>query len=388
MKKNPQMRIIIFISIFFLIFGLAGYYVYTRTTQAFPGTFVDSKTFLILYIFLLSSFFIGKLVEAYSIGFISSTLVKIGSVGAGVFLYALLFVIFFDFIRLINSIIPFYPGFITVDYQKSKLVVGIITLSIISVIFIAGYINAKNPRIKNLNITINKKQIGFDKLNIVAVSDIHLGTMVNKAKIKRLIHNIKQLNPDIVLIAGDIIDDNIKVVKHYDLLNWFNDLNPKYGVYSCMGNHEYIGRAYTDLDYFEKNGIHMLKDRTIKIDDKFYIIGRDDIEGRVFSGKKRKSLDELTRDIDFKLPVFLLDHQPRKLEKTAEFAVDLQFSGHTHSGQIWPLNYLTGLLFEEDWGYLKKKNTHFYISSGYGTAVIPIRVGNKPEIVNIKVTNK
>ena len=145
------MRIIIFISIIFLIFGLAGYYVYTRTTQAFPGTFVDSTTFLILYIFLLTSFFAGKLVEAFSIGFISSTLVKIGSIGVGVFLYALLIVIFFDLIRLINYIIPFYPGFITVDYQKAKLVVGIITLSIISVIFIAGYINAKNQEPKHYN---------------------------------------------------------------------------------------------------------------------------------------------------------------------------------------------------------------------------------------------
>ena len=140
-----------------------------------------------------------------------------------------------------------------------------------------------------------------------------------------------------------------------------------------MCNHEYIGRAYSDIDYFEQNGIHMLKDTTLKIDDKFYIIGRDDIEGKSFSGKRRKSLDELTREIDFKLPVFVLDHQPYKLEKTAEFAVDLQFSGHTHSGQIWPFNYLTGLLFEEDWGYLKKKNTHFYVSSGYGTAAMPIR---------------
>ncbi len=382
------MRIIIFISIFFLIFGLAGYYVYIRTIQAFAGTHIDSITFLIPYTFLLFSFLIGKLVEVYSIGGISSTFIKIGSVSIGFFLYALLFVIFFDLIRLVNYIIPFYPGFVTANYQKTKLVIGIITLSIISVIIIAGYINAGNPKIKNLNITINKNQIGFDKLNIVAVSDIHLGTMVNKTKIKRLISNIKQLNPDLVLIAGDIIDDNIKVVKHYDLLNWFKELNPKYGVYSCMGNHEYIGRAYADLDYFEKNGIHMLKDTTIKVDDKFYIIGRDDIEGKTFSGKKRKSLDELTKDIDFKLPVFLLDHQPYKLEKTAEFAVDLQFSGHTHNGQIWPLNYLTGLLFEEDWGYLKKKNTHFYISSGFGTAVIPIRVGNNSEILNIKMTNK
>ena len=123
------------------------------------------------------------------------------------------------------------------------------------------------------------------------------------------------------------------------------------------------------------------------MNDKFYIISRYDIEGKNVSGEKRKSLDELTKDIDFKLPVFLLDHQPYNLEKTAEYAIDLQFSGHTHNGQIFPFNYITGLLFEEDWGHLKKKNTNFYISSGFGTAVMPIRVGSRSEIVNIKITN-
>ena len=379
------MRIIIILSVFLTIFSFAGYYVYTRLMQAFSGTFIDSIVFMTIYIILLSSFFIGKLLESFSIGIVSDTLVRIGAIGAGFFLYALLLVVFLDFIRLINYIIPFYPAFITANYQKTKLVVGIISFLIISVTFISGYINTINPQIKNLNISLNGKQNGFGTLNIVAVSDIHLGTMVNKSKTKRLIKKINELKPDLVLIAGDIIDDNIKVVKHHKLLEYFKELNPKYGVYSCLGNHEYFSKAYKDLTVFEENGIHMLKDTTIKIDDKFYIISRDDIEGKNISGNKRKSLDELTKDIDFNLPVFLLDHQPYNLEKTAEYAIDLQFSGHTHNGQIWPLNYITGLLFEEDWGYLKKKDTHFYISSGYGTAVMPIRVGNHSEIINIKV---
>ena len=382
------MKIIIIISIFLIIFGSAGYYVYIRTTQAFSGTFITSKPVLILYILLISSFFLGKIVEIYSIGFLSNTLVRIGAVATGFFLYALLFVIFFDFIRLINSILPFYPAFVTANYQKTKLIIGIISLAIISVIFISGYNNARTPKVKKLDITIHKSKADFDTLNVVAVSDIHLGTMVNKTKTKRLIKTINELNPDLVIIAGDIIDDNIKVVKYFKLLEYFKELNPKYGVYSCLGNHEYISKAYTDLAYFENNGIHMLKDSSIKVDEIFYIIGRDDIQGKNISGKKRKSLDELSEDIDFEFPVFLLDHQPYNLEKTAKYAVDLQFSGHTHNGQIWPFNYLTGLLFEEDWGYLKKKNTHLYISSGYGTAVMPIRVGNSPEIVNIKIINE
>ncbi len=378
---------LIIVSVFIIVFGFAGYYVYVRAMQAFSGTFIDSTLFFTIFVFLLFSFLIGKIIEAFSIGFISESFIKIGSVSAGFFLYTLLFVILLDFISLTNYITPYYPAFITDDYVKTKLIVGIITFSIISIVILIGYINTRNPKIKKLDISLNKKKNGFESLNVVAVSDIHLGTMVNKTKTKRLIKKINQLKPDLVLIAGDIIDDNLKVVKHYDLLKHFKELNPKYGIYSCLGNHEYISRAYKELEYFERYGIHMLKDSMIKVDDKFYIIGRDDIEGKNVSGIRRKSFDELTKDVDFNLPVILLDHQPFRLEKTAEYAIDLQFSGHTHNGQLWPLNYITGLIFEEDWGYLKKRDTHFYISSGYGTAVVPIKVGSKSEIVNIKISN-
>jgi len=382
------MKIIIIISILLSILASSGYYVYIRATQAFTGTFVNSTPILILYVVLLSSFFIGKLLENYSIGILSNALVSIGSIAAGLFIYALFFVIFFDIIRLLHYFIPIYPKFIPADYQNTKFILGIITIIGISSIFIFGFINAYSPKVNSVDISINKQKLGFETLNVVAVSDIHLGTMVNKTKTKRLIKIINDLNPDVVLIGGDIIDDNLDVVKYFDLLPHFKKINAKYGVYSCMGNHEYFSKAYTDLEYFKENGIHILKDTTVKIDDKFYIIGRDDIEGQRISGRKRKSLDELSKDIDFNLPVFLLDHQPYKLEQTAERPIDLQFSGHTHNGQFWPLNYITGLLFEEDWGYLKKKNTHFYISSGYGTAVVPLRIGNNSEIVNFKITNR
>jgi len=171
-------------------------------------------------------------------------------------------------------------------------------------------------------------------------------------------------------------------------MEYFQKINSKYGVYSCMGNHDYISGGHADLDYYERNGIRILKDTAIRIDNSFYIVGRDDIQGRAQNGHPRKSMEELTSDVDFQYPVLLIDHQPYKLNDIAELPIDFQFSGHTHNGQMWPLNYITGLLFEEDWGYLKKKNTHFYISSGYGTAVVPIRVGNRSEIVHIKMTNK
>ena len=132
------MRITIIISMLLIIFGSAGYYVYISAILAFSGTFAISIPVLVLYILLISSFFLGKIIDHYSIGSLSNALVKIGSIYMGLFLYAFLFVVFFDFIRLINYIIPFFPATVTADYQKTKLIIGIFSITFISLIFLNG----------------------------------------------------------------------------------------------------------------------------------------------------------------------------------------------------------------------------------------------------------
>lgn len=383
-----NIRILFFFGVVFSVFSLLGIYVYTRLEQTFPAIFVQSNWGLIVFMFLLFSFFIGKIWERIQINKINSWLIRIGSVAAGFFLYTLLLIVFFDLIRLINSIIPFYPDFIKEDYEQTKLIIGLIGFMIISVAMLKGFLNTINPKVKQLEIDINKPYSSVKDLNIVAVSDIHLGTMVNKSKTRRLVQKINNLNPDVVLIGGDIIDDNIEVVKHHQLMEELAQIDSKYGVFSCMGNHDYISGGHQQLEYYEKNGIQILKDAHKLVNNEFYIVGRDDIQGKQINGIGRKPLDNLLLDIDFNKIVLYLDHQPYKLHEVAKYPIDFQFSGHTHNGQFWPLNYITGMLFEEDWGYLKKKNTHFYISSGYGTAVVPIRVGNDSEIIKIKLKNK
>ena len=382
------MKIALFFLAFILLFGSTGYYLYIRLTQAFEGTFVTSRWFLVAYIFLMTSFIIGKSIEQFYMGTLSHILVSIGSITLGFFFYALLSIVLIDLFRMVNHFIPFFPDFITASLPKSKFILGLITTAVVVLIVGKGYINAYAPQITEVEIEINKPKANFDTLNIVAISDIHLGSMVNKSKVQRLIDAINKINPDVIIIAGDNIDNNIKVVMHDKLLELFQQLHPKYGIYSCMGNHEYISGAHHELNYFEKNGIQMVRDTALLVENQFYIIGRDDISVKRVTGEARKSIAELSREIDFEYPVLLLDHQPFKLNETAEFSIDLQFSGHTHNGQIWPANYITGLLFEQDWGYLKKKNTHFYISAGFGTAGMPIRVGSHSELVNIRMVNK
>lgn len=383
-----NIRILFFFGIVFMVFSLLGIYVYTRLEQTFPGIFVNSNWGSIAFIFLLFSFFAGKIWERAQINEINGWMIRIGSVAAGFFLYALLLMLFFDLIRLINSAIPFYPEFIVENYEQTKLIIGISGFAVISLLMLTGFLNTINPKVKQLDLETNKPNSSLKELNIVTVSDIHLGTMVNKSKAKRLVRKINELNPDVVLIGGDIIDDNIEVVKHYRLMEELSQIKSKYGVYSCLGNHEYISGGHEQLEYYEQNGIKMLRDSHELVNDEFYVVGRDDVQGKQITGSGRKTIDSLLSEIDFSKVVLYLDHQPYKLEEVAQYDVDLQFSGHTHNGQFWPLNYITGLIFEKDWGYLKKNNTHFYISSGYGTAVVPIRIGNDSEIVNFKLSNK
>ena len=120
-----------------------------------------------------------------------------------------------------------------------------------------------------------------------------------------------------------------------------------------------------------------------EIDNSFYVVGRDDRSIRRFAGKDRRPLEDLIAGIDCGLPVILMDHQPLSLHSIADNCIDIQLSGHTHHGQIWPYNFITSMIYEVSYGYTQIGNTHFYVSAGYGTWGPPIRTSGRPEIVEI-----
>ncbi|MBT7697695.1 MAG: metallophosphoesterase, partial [Desulfobacterales bacterium] len=250
---------------------------------------------------------------------------------------------------------------------------------------IAGYINSINPVLTNLNIIIEKKVNSLKSLNVVMVSDIHLGTIISNSRLTRLVDSINKLNPDIVLFAGDIVDEDITPVIVNNLGDILKNIKSKYGTYAVTGNHEYIGGVDAADKYLNEHNIIVIRDSKVKIDNSFYIVGREDISSKYMMNKERKSLNKIMVDIDKSYPVIMLDHQPYELSNAVKNGVDLQLSGHTHNGQIWPLNYITDKIFEIGRGYKKIENTHFYVSNGFGTWGPPIRVGSRPEIVSINV---
>lgn len=300
-------------------------------------------------------------------------------------MYFLLIIVALDIIRLINHFVPFYPSIIANNYAIIKQFIAATAIVIVAIAMVFGYYNARNVRIKTLTLSIPKDAGAWRKLNIVSASDIHLGTVIGRKMLDQIVEIINGLNPDIVLLPGDIIDEDPKPVIRQNLGEALKQIKAPLGVYAVTGNHEYYGGVQAACEYLEAHGIKMLRDTTIKIADSFYLVGRDDREKPRITGRRRKSLDELLAGVDMNFPIIAMDHQPFALQKVAESGIDLQISGHTHYGQLWPLGYITDLIYQLSWGYKQIGSTHFYVSSGAGTWGPPIRLGNVPEIVNYRV---
>jgi predicted MPP superfamily phosphohydrolase len=216
-------------------------------------------------------------------------------------------------------------------------------------------------------------------------SDIHLGTIIGRKQFGQIVSMINERDPDLVLFPGDILDEDPAPVIHDNLGGLLRSIRSRYGVLAITGNHEYIGGVEVACRFLAEHGIRVLRDQSVRLGDFLHVIGREDRSIERFTGKPRKPLAELMRDVDRRLPVILMDHQPFALEEAVRNGVDLQLSGHTHHGQMWPLNLVTKMIYEISWGYIRKENTQFYVSSGVGTWGPPVRIGNRPEIVEINL---
>ena len=374
---------LIFFSIVLVIYGLVNSYIFNRFMHCIP-TGSQFRVWAIVVFWVISgSFIVARFLErAYPCDF-TEVMTWIGSIWLGAMVYFLLAILLVDFVRVIQHFFPFLPKVIYLDYQKTKLIALFVTMGLVGIIVAAGFINAKSPWVKELNLTINKKVQGNKTLKIAMASDIHLGTLVGKRSASRLVNLINGLHPDIILFAGDMVDEDLKPVIRRNLGETLKNLKAPLGVYAITGNHEYIGGAAEAVAYLTAHNIKFLSDTVLFIDNRFYLAGREDRDKPRFTGKPRKPLADVLKGADQSFPIILMDHQPFQLSKPQELGVDLQLSGHTHHGQIWPFNYITNAIYEVSWGYKKKGNTNIYVSCGYGTWGPPLRIGNRPEVVSI-----
>lgn len=374
---------LVFFSIVLIIYSLVNFYLYYKVYKAVPALQVHRLLFAVTFSLLAVLFIIAKILESKHSSVVTDILNIIGGFWLAFMLYGFLFFLLSDIILLILRIPGILKGGNILLYRKWSF---IIISAASSLLIIGGFINAIIPVTREYNFTINKSAGPVKSLRIAAVSDIHLGSIIRKRSLKKMSQLIKDMKPDLVLLLGDIVDGEIGPVLRGDLLQYFTWPECTDGLYAITGNHEFIGGAARTIPYIESKGIRVLKDEIVTLEGGIQLIGRIDRDSYRFYRKERLPLSELMKQADTTKPVILLDHQPFHLDETAKYGIDLELSGHTHNGQMWPLNYVTRMIYELSYGYLKKRNTNFIVSSGYGLWGPRVRSGSRSEVLMINLT--
>lgn len=334
--------------------------------------------YALVYIFVALFFPLITLLSGRETGYLFYMLSTVSGYILPFYLYLFLFVLLFDILLLVNLVVK--------RVAKEKIqstrfkVAGFSSVLIGSlIVVIAGVINFNTIRTSEYEIDVPRRSSRIDQLKIAFVSDFHLGASTNMGFVERFVKEINRIQPDLMLYGGDIAEGRRadKNMARYEKV--LSAIHAKYGVYAVLGNHEYYS-GQDNGSFFARSGIKLLRDTVAVIDQAFNLGGRYDSH---FNG--RVSVGELMKSVNDSLPVVLMDHRPSELEQVSKTNVDVQFSGHTHDGQMFPINLILKNMYDIVWGYKKINHTHFFVSSGIRLWGPPVRTVGKSEIMVVTV---
>ena len=241
------------------------------------------------------------------------------------------------------------------------------------------------------------KKVG--SLRVAMFADSHTGTTFDGEGLGTHLKEIEKQNPDVLVIVGDFVDEDTSKTDMVNACRALKDVHTTYGVYFVFGNHDKgrygTTRGYTGDDLvaeLEKNGVTVLQDENVLIDDRVYLVGRQDASEELDFGGSRMSVSELTKDLDPDKFSIVLDHQPREYDQDAAAGVDLVLSGHTHGGQLIPWVQLNEWFHlggdDRTYGTEQRENTNYVVTSGISDWAIKFKTGCRSEYVLIDIEGK
>ena len=306
------------------------------------------------------------------------------------FIFILLYLVMLFLVLDIGRFVHIVPKAWLFDNGYTS--IGIFAVMLL--LFSYGNIHYNNKVREQIDIKTHKA-ICLDKKStkIVLLSDLHLGYHNRRSDFKKWVDMINAEQPDLILIAGDIIDNSVRPLMEENVAEEFHRF--KAPIYACLGNHEYYSNQPKARRFYREAGITLLQDSVAKIGN-LCIIGRDDRTNMqrkslamiVEEARKKRFISDLHHGKYSNEFLILLDHQPYHLEEAEQNGIDFQFSGHTHHGQVWPVSWITDALYEKAYGSLQKGNTRYYISSGMGIWGGKFRIGTQSEYVVLTIEHK
>jgi predicted MPP superfamily phosphohydrolase len=370
-------------------------YMFARLFTTLAGTgFLRGLTSAVFLVFA-ASFPAGRILQRALSARASDFLYIMGSLYLAPMIYGFLLTLAADLFRILN-----YHVTITANpppYSASVregAVAAIVALS--AAISMGGAINAMFPAAVFHDVEWSAPA-SAPSIRIALVSDLHIGKFVGASRLRRVVGLINAQSPDIVLIAGDAVDDDSVLRsgrRRDETAAIFKSMRPRLGVWAVPGNHEYYAGIGESVRFLEDCGVGVLRDAWATPGGEFLLIGRDDLTVRR-AGGDRASLRAIISEAEKELgpgagglPILVMDHQPFNLEESQDAGVALQLSGHTHRGQLFPINFIVSWIYEKHYGLYKKGNSQYYISSGAGAWGPPVRTIGRPEVVFLNLKTR
>jgi uncharacterized protein len=370
---------IIFLLFFLFIYGGINFYAFLKAKSFFHFSGKTEIIIITLLVLLILSPIIVRIVEKIHWETLARVVAYCGYIWMA-------FVFLFFFLNITFDIARYVIKFLSLSYDSIQLRNIFLCLAFfLSFVFVVyGFFDAQNIRVKKLEIHTDKLLPNNGKIRIVQISDLHIGLIIRNERLKHILKKVKDAKPDILVSTGDLLDGELNNIMPE--ASQLAQIKPQYGKYAVTGNHEYYAGIEKSLEFTQNAGFEILRDEGKNVAG-INIIGLEDSTGRNQGFIKKSSrISDLFPKKQNKYFVLLLKHQPI-IKENINF--DLQLSGHTHGGQIFPFMFFTRLFFPVSGGYHKlNENKSVYVSSGAGTWGPPVRFLAPPEITLIDLINK
>ncbi|MDX9715610.1 MAG: metallophosphoesterase [Dissulfurispiraceae bacterium] len=370
-----------FFAVFFTLYGLLHLYFYIKAARAFKcNPLFKGLLALWLAVMTAAPIFI-RLLEKGGYELPARVLSYAGYIWMG-------FIFLFVSAGLLVDLFCLVKKFITHSAEGKRCRAAynfFIPAAIACIVSIYGYFDALDIRIERIEIASDKIPASAGVFKVAQISDVHLGLIVREQRLSKIITILEAENPDIIVSTGDLVDGQMYSMNH--LSHMLKSLKPVYGKFAVTGNHEYYAGIKQAVAFTEDSGFKMLRNQSSDISSFLSVAGVED----PVSGIARDALINSEKELLHSLPSerfrILLKHRPL-VNESSDGLFDLQLSGHTHNGQMFPFTCLTKLYYAKDSGLVKTKNYTLYINRGAGTWGPPIRFLAPPEITVFEISGR
>jgi predicted MPP superfamily phosphohydrolase len=289
-----------------------------------------------------------------------------------------------DILILSNYSFHWFPAFVFQNKVQTGRMIFYISGGLVSLALIGGYINSINPVVNRIQLKLGKS-LNFKNYTIAVFSDTHLGFIVRKSQLEKIVELTNKQNPDIIFIIGDLSDEPASNIEW--AVEPLKRLKASDGVWMVTGNHEFYHGLQGISDLVQRANVNLLRNQAREIEGKINIVGLDDVTGGRQFRQEMPAIVDLVQGLNHNLPTILLHHTPVRRQEAEQAGVDLMLSGHTHAGQLWPFGELAKATYKIVPGLSKIGNMYFYLSVGAGTWGPPIRLGSRSEVVKVVIIN-